>query len=76
MFDKNEILEVLECIYEYNAPPTIKEICNDLYYDRIKVSSIIFFLQDLGIVKVDSNNCVRAIKRYDDAILCVEAQND
>ncbi len=71
MFDKEEVYEVLELIYEYNLPPTISDIKNELLMDEIKVQMILNLLYEYDII--DEFN--KPIKNYNKALLIIDKIN-
>lgn len=71
MFDKEEVYEVLELIYEYNLPPTISDIKNELLMDEIKVQMILNLLYEYDII--DEFN--KSIKNYNKALLIIDKIN-
>lgn len=69
-YDKEEILDVLDIIFEYNYPPTISNIIEELSYTEEKVSNIIDILCSYEIISYIDNE-IEILKDYEYASILI-----
>ncbi|MGM9970849.1 MAG: hypothetical protein ACI35W_00370 [Anaeroplasmataceae bacterium] len=67
-YDREEILDVLDIIFEYNYPPTISNIMKDLCYTYEKVLGILDILSSYEIISYN-DDVIEILKDYEYAIL-------
>ena len=54
MLDREEILDLIDLIYEYNCPVSLEKISYELSFNMNKTSQIINLLEEYGLVRYNS----------------------
>lgn len=74
MFDINELLDLIDLLYEYNIPPSINDIYNELFFSKEKIYGMLNVLKEYKIIKL-SNSMIEIICPYEKAVLILESLN-
>jgi hypothetical protein len=74
MFDNEELLEILECIYEFNTDPTINDILAELCLSKSKIMHYLDVLYLYKIIEMDGNY-IHLLKDYEEAYFVASTAN-
>lgn len=72
MLDREEILDVIDMIYEYNFPVSLEKISYELSFNMNKTSQIINLLEEYGLVRYNSIGEIEyVLSDYNEAIAII-----
>lgn len=72
MYDQQDLTDFIDLVFEYNNPPSLADIKEELGFSKAKINQIINLLMSYGIIDMDESAIV-PLMDYNSAIMLVES---